>query len=54
VGRSVNRPPGVCIPWEEKKAELPPIQGDAGIVKRIWEEIDTFGFTFIMHCLVSF
>ncbi len=54
VGRSVTRPPGVCIPWEEKKAELPSIQGDAGIVKQIWEEIDALGFTFIMHCLVSF
>ncbi|MFO7973569.1 MAG: uroporphyrinogen decarboxylase family protein [Candidatus Hydrogenedentota bacterium] len=54
VGRPVKRPPGVCVPWEEKLAELPGIQGDADLVKRIWEEVDALGFTFIMHCLVSF
>lgn len=54
VGRPAKRAPGVCIPWEEKAAELPAIQGDAGLVRRVWEEVDALGFTFIMHCLVSF
>lgn len=54
VGRPAKRAPGVCIPWEEKAAELPALQGDAGLVRRVWEEVDALGFTFIMHCLVSF
>jgi uroporphyrinogen-III decarboxylase len=28
--------PGVCIPWEEKLKELPPICGDPDIPRRIW------------------
>jgi len=54
VGRPVKRPAGVCVPWEEKLAELSKIQGDADLIKRIWEDIDALGFAFIMHCLVSF
>ena len=46
--------PGVCIPWEEKLKELPPIQGDAELARRIWEEIDALGNMFIWQCLVSF
>ena len=48
------RKPGVCIPWEEKVKELPPIQGDAEIVKRIWEDVDALAYTFVWHCVVSF
>jgi hypothetical protein len=54
VGRDVKRPPGVCVPWEEKLAELPQLQGDPDLVQRIWEDVDALAFTFIMHCLVSF
>lgn len=46
--------PGVCIPWEDKIKELPQIQGDPEIVKRIWEEVDSLGYTYIWHCLLSF
>ena len=28
------RPPGVCIPWQEKLKELPEIRGDRELVKR--------------------
>lgn len=45
---------GVCVPWEEKLKELPKIQGDADLVKRIWEETDALGYLYIMHCLLSF
>jgi hypothetical protein len=38
--KPVNRPPGTCIPWEEKKKELPPILGDEELVKKTWEEND--------------
>ncbi len=46
--------PGVCTPWEEKLKELPEIQGDAEIVKRIWENNDALANSFIWHCLLSF
>ncbi len=46
--------PGVCIPWERKKSELPPISGDEALVKRIWEELDGFGNMYIWQCLLSF
>lgn len=47
-------PPGVCIPWSAKRAELGPIPGDEAIVKRVWENIEGFAYTYIWHCLVSF
>jgi hypothetical protein len=47
-------PPGICIPWETRKPELGPISGDEGIVKRIWENLEGFAYTYIWHCLVSF
>ncbi len=50
----VKRPPGTCIPWEEKKQEFPPIQGDEELVKRQWEEIDALGYTYIWQILLSF
>ena len=46
--------PGVCIPWEEKLKELKPINGDAELVKTIWENIDALGNLYIWHCLLSF
>ncbi len=47
-------PPGMCVPWEEKARELPPIVGDEALVKQIWEETEALAYTFIWHCLVSF
>ena len=49
-----NSKPGVCLTWEEKLKELPPIQGDEALARRIWEEIDSLGNTFIWQLLVSF
>lgn len=46
--------PGVCLPWEQKVKELPPITGDADLVRRIWEFNDSFGNMFIWQCLLSF
>lgn len=50
----INRPPGVCIPWEEKLKEIPDISGDPQLAKKIWEDIDGLGYTYVWHCLVSF
>jgi hypothetical protein len=49
-----KRPPGACIPWEEKQKELPPIAGDKELVKRQWEDIDALGYTYIWQVLLSF
>ena len=46
--------PGVCIPWEEKVQELPPMRGDRQIVRRVWEEIDALAYMYIWQCLLSF
>lgn len=50
----IVRKPGVCIPWEEKLKELPPIKGDAELVKKVWEDTDALGYIYIWHCLLSF
>lgn len=47
--------PGVCMPWEEKRRELPAeIPGDIDLARRIWEEIDGMGNMFIWQVLESF
>ena len=46
--------PGTCLPWETKLKELPEITGDKDLARRIWEETDAFGNTFIWQCLLSF
>ncbi|MBN1395361.1 MAG: hypothetical protein JW959_10085 [Pirellulales bacterium] len=50
----IERPPGTCIPWEEKRKEFRRITGDEQIVKRVWEEVDAFGYMYIWHVLLSF
>jgi len=46
--------PGVCQPWEEKVAQLPELSGDQELLRRVWENIDALGNTFIWQCLLSF
>ncbi len=48
-----NRP-GVCFPWEEKLRELNEIKGDKEILQTVWEDVDTLGYVYIWHCLLSF
>jgi hypothetical protein len=52
--QETTRQPGVCIPWEEKLKELPPITGDPQLVRQVWENVDSLGYTYIWHCLLSF
>ena len=47
------RRPGVCIPWDERLKELPPLNGDKELAKRTWEEIDELGYIFIWHCVLT-
>jgi hypothetical protein len=46
--------PGICIPWEEKRKELLRILGDENLLKKIWEEVESFGYLFIWQVLLSF
>jgi uroporphyrinogen-III decarboxylase len=46
--------PGICIPWEEKRKELLRILGNENLLKRIWEEVESFGYLFIWQVLLSF
>jgi hypothetical protein len=46
--------PGVFTPWEEKRAQLPPISGDPHLVQRVWEEIDGLANMYIWQILLSF
>ena len=52
--RQTRTAPGACIPWEQKKAELPAISGDEALVKTVWENIDALGNMYIWQCLLSF
>jgi hypothetical protein len=45
---------GLCIPWEEKRKEIPSINGDEPLVKQIWNDVDSFRNMFIWQCLLSF
>ena len=46
--------PGVCVPWEEKRREIPEILGDEALAQRVWDQIEGLGNTFIWQCLLSF
>jgi hypothetical protein len=46
--------PGTCIPWEEKLKELPKIQGDEALYKRVWEDNEAMAYMYIWQVLLSF
>jgi len=49
------RRPGVVIPWEEKRKELPEkLPGDEQLVRRVWEECDAMAYTYIWQVMLSF
>ncbi len=47
-------PAGVCLPWEEKRKEIPEIKGDEFLVEQIWNMVESHGYTFIWQMLLSF
>ena len=53
ITQAVPRP-GVCCPWTEKLRELPPIQGDEGLAKKVWDDIEGLAYTYIWHVVLSF
>ncbi len=52
--QKIDRPPGTCVTWDEKRKEYPKITGDEELVKRVWEEVDGFGYMYIWQVLLSF
>jgi len=48
------RPPGACIPWREKLADIARIQRHEEMVERVWKDADGLGNMFIWQILVSF
>ena len=46
--------PSVCIPWEEKRKELPQISGNEDVFRKVWEEVEALGYLFIWQVLLSF
>jgi len=46
--------PGVCLPWENKCREIPPIQGDPELIRRVWDDLEGLAYLYIWHVLLSF
>lgn len=44
--RKQKRKPGVCVPWEEKRKELPKIMGREELIQKVWEDVDKLGYSF--------
>ena len=53
-GRQTKTPPGACIPWADKRRELPKITGDEALVQSVWEGTDGLANMYIWQCLLSF
>ena len=51
--QSVPVKPGVCIPWEQRVKEYPQILGDAAVVQRVWEQIDTLAYLYVWAHLIQ-
>jgi len=50
----VERKPGVCVPWDEKRKEMSDTITNEALVRKVWEDLDALGYMYIWHCLVSF
>jgi hypothetical protein len=50
----LNRKPGVCIPWQEKVKDLPPVVANEELVKKIWENNDSLAYMYVWQMLLSF
>ena len=52
--KETSKQPGVCVSWNEAKADWPQIQGDEELVKKVWEENDAEAYMFLWQCVLSF
>ncbi len=48
------RPPGVCTPWDQAREQIPPIQGDERLCRRIWQSVDALGYMYIWWIALAF
>jgi hypothetical protein len=46
--------PGVCRLFEERLRDLPPILGDAAIVRKVWDDLEGLAYLYIWHVVLSF
>lgn len=46
--------PGICLAFEEKLREMPPVSGDVNLVRDVWDNIDGLAYLYIWHVLLSF
>ncbi|MBN1673478.1 MAG: hypothetical protein JXR37_20700 [Kiritimatiellae bacterium] len=46
--------PGACIPWAEKRKELPAKIENEALAQQVWSNVDALGNMFIWQCLLSF
>lgn len=46
--------PGVVVPWETKRQQLPALPGDENVVRQVWEQIDGLANVYIWQLLLSF
>ncbi len=49
-----RRPPGVCVPWPEKRASLGPIPGDEALCERVWKSTDGLAAMYIWWIALAF
>ncbi len=53
--KNTNAPkPGICLSWEDVRKDLPDINGDEELFKRIWENNEALGYMYIWQLLLSF
>lgn len=50
----VDRPPGVCVSWDEAKRRYGEIQGNEEQIRRVWETNDAEAYDYLWQCLLSF
>lgn len=53
-GSALKTPPGLCIPWEEKREELPLVRAREDLVKQVWENNEALAYMYAWQCLLSF
>ena len=46
--------PGICLSWEDVRKELPEINGDEELFKRVWEDNEALSYMYIWHLVLSF
>jgi hypothetical protein len=49
-----RKPAGACVPWNEKRAQIPSICGDESLLQQVWEHIDGLANTYLWQLLLSF